>query len=37
MVVPEEELAAFDAWLAAAGGGRARTRRGAAGHIDVPI
>jgi uncharacterized YigZ family protein len=37
VVVPEEELVAFDAWLAAAGGGRARTRRGASGHIDVPI
>jgi uncharacterized YigZ family protein len=37
VVVPEDELEAFDAWVAAAGGGHARTRRGAAGHIDVPI
>jgi uncharacterized YigZ family protein len=37
VVVPEEELAAFDAWVAAAGGGLARTRRGAGGYVDVPI
>jgi uncharacterized YigZ family protein len=37
VVVPEEELAAFDAWVAAAGGGRVQTRRGPAGHIEVPI
>jgi uncharacterized YigZ family protein len=37
VVVPEDELEAFDAWVAAAGGGHARTRRGLAGHIDVPI
>lgn len=37
VLVPEEELEAFDAWLAAAAGGRARTRRGAAGYVEVPI
>jgi uncharacterized YigZ family protein len=37
VVVPEGELAAFEAWLAAAGGGHARTRRGPAGHVEVPI
>jgi uncharacterized YigZ family protein len=37
VVVPEEELAAFEAWLAAAGAGQVRTRRGAPGHVDVPI
>jgi uncharacterized YigZ family protein len=36
VVVPEEELEAFDAWLAAAGGGRARTRRGARALRDIP-
>lgn len=37
VVVPEEELAAFESWLAGAAGGRARTRRGAEGFVDVPI
>lgn len=37
VVVPEEELAAFESWLAAAGGGQARTRRGPAGYVDVPV
>lgn len=37
VLVPEVELAAFDAWLAAAGGGQARTRRGAVSYVDVPI
>ncbi|GAB2809643.1 YigZ family protein [Actinoallomurus bryophytorum] len=36
VVVPAGELEAFDAWVAAAGGGRARTRRGQAGHVEVP-
>jgi uncharacterized YigZ family protein len=36
VVVPAAELEAFDAWVAAAAGGRARTRRGAAGHVEVP-
>jgi uncharacterized YigZ family protein len=36
VLVPEGELEAFDAWVAAAGGGHARTRRGAASHVDVP-
>jgi uncharacterized YigZ family protein len=36
VVVPAEELEAFDAWVAAAAGGRARTRRGQAGHVEVP-
>jgi putative IMPACT (imprinted ancient) family translation regulator len=37
VLVPAGELDAFDAWVAAAGGGHARTRRGAAGHIEVPL
>jgi uncharacterized YigZ family protein len=37
VLVPEEELAAFDAWVASAGGGRMETRRGPAGHVDAPI
>jgi uncharacterized YigZ family protein len=37
VVVPEAELEAFEAWLAATGAGRARTRRGASGYVDVPI
>ncbi|MDN3356258.1 YigZ family protein [Actinomadura sp. DC4] len=37
VVVPEDELDAFDAWVAAAAGGRARTRRGASGHVEVPV
>jgi uncharacterized YigZ family protein len=37
VLVPEDELAAFDAWLAAAGGGHARTRRGAVSYVDVPV
>ncbi len=37
VVVAEEDLDGFDAWVAAAGGGHARTRRGGYGHIDVPI
>jgi uncharacterized YigZ family protein len=36
VVVPAGELAAFDAWVAAAAGGRARTRRGPSGHVEVP-
>jgi len=37
VIVPADELDAFDAWVAAAGGGHADTRRGATGHIDAPI
>lgn len=37
VVVPEGELEEFEAWLAAAAGGRARTRRGPAGHVEVPV
>lgn len=37
VVVPEDELVAFEAWLAATAGGQVRTRRGAAGHVDVPV
>src|SRR5260370_1060109 len=36
-VGPPDELAAFAAWIAAAGDGHANTRRGAAGHIEVPL
>jgi uncharacterized YigZ family protein len=37
VVVPEAELDAFDAWVAAATGGHASIRRGACGHIDVEV
>jgi uncharacterized YigZ family protein len=37
VTVPEPDLDAFDAWLAGACAGRARTRRGAGGLIDVPV
>jgi uncharacterized YigZ family protein len=37
VVVPEADLGAFDAWLATAAGGQARTRRGPTAHVDVPI
>jgi uncharacterized YigZ family protein len=37
VVVPEAELDAFDAWVAATSGGQASTRRGARGHIDVAV
>lgn len=37
VLVAEEELAAFEAWLAAAAGGHARTRRGATGYVEVPV
>jgi uncharacterized YigZ family protein len=37
VTVPEQDLDDFDAWVAAAGAGRARTRRGAAGLVDVPV
>jgi uncharacterized YigZ family protein len=37
VLVPERDLAAFDAWLAAAGAGQAQARRGAGGHVDVPV
>lgn len=37
VVVPERELDAFDAWVAAASGGSASTRRGARGHQDVDV
>ncbi|MCW2904786.1 MAG: hypothetical protein JWO67_7051 [Streptosporangiaceae bacterium] len=37
VVVPEAELDAFDAWVAATSGGQASTRHGARGHIDVAV
>jgi uncharacterized YigZ family protein len=37
VLVPCGELDAFDAWVAAAGGGHARTRRGESGHVEVPL
>jgi uncharacterized YigZ family protein len=37
VVVPETELDAFDAWVAATSGGHASTRRGAGGHLDVEV
>jgi uncharacterized YigZ family protein len=37
VVVPAGELGEFESWLAAAGGGHARTRRGPAGYVDVPV
>jgi uncharacterized YigZ family protein len=37
VVVPEVELDAFDAWVAATTGGHASTRRGACGYIDVEV
>jgi uncharacterized YigZ family protein len=36
VLVPEGELAEFEAWVASAAGGRARTRRGAPGYVEVP-
>lgn len=37
VLVPEEELTAFEAWVASAAGGRAETRRGPVGYVDAPI
>lgn len=37
VIVFADELAAFDAWVAAAAGGHARTRRGPGGHVNVPV
>lgn len=35
VLVPEDDLEAFDAWIAAASGGTATTRRGAPAHIET--
>jgi uncharacterized YigZ family protein len=37
VVVPQADLRDFDAWVAAASGGHALTRRGATGHRDVAV
>ncbi|NDU75371.1 DUF1949 domain-containing protein [Actinomadura sp. DSM 109109] len=37
VAVPVAELEAFEAWAAQVTAGRARLRRGAAGHIEVPV
>ncbi|WP_329235171.1 YigZ family protein [Actinoallomurus sp. NBC_01490] len=37
VLVPEEELTEFEAWVASAAGGRAETRRGPVGYVDAPI
>jgi uncharacterized YigZ family protein len=37
VLVPQEELTAFEAWVASAAGGRVETRRGPVGYVDVPI
>ncbi|MER7545695.1 YigZ family protein [Spirillospora sp. NPDC127506] len=37
VAVPAEDLAAFEAWAAEVTAGRAALRRGAAGHIEVPV
>ena len=37
VAVPAADLEAFEAWAAGATAGRARVRRGAPGHIEVPV
>lgn len=37
VLVPEQDLDAFDAWVASATGGHAALRRGARDHIDVDV
>ncbi|XVQ15637.1 YigZ family protein [Spirillospora sp. CA-255316] len=37
VAVPVPEAAAFEAWVAEVTAGRARTRRGALGHVEVPV